>query len=349
MNIRHNVPLAPYTSFEVGGIAENFIEVQSANELVEVLQSTNFSPIHIIGYGSNTLVADGTIQGLVICTRGGSIQFSDTLIIADAGVWWDDLVRGSIDRGLWGIELMSEIPGSVGAALYINITAYGQTIGPRVEWIEVWDPHTKEVLTLDKSKLLWDYKSSIFQKPQYSSLVILRAAFNVSHTVTDELLYQKAIDVAQELSLDTTSLADRRKIISEARMRAGSIWQPNQKHAKTAGSFFRNPLVDQQLADLIMQFDESGKTMEQIKLMNKVHGGDTKRVSAAHVLLASGFNRGQTWGNVKLNDQNLLKIEALEGATAQDIYKVAKHMQDTVFDTFGITLEPEVELLGFAS
>ena len=80
--------------------------------------------------------------------------------------------------------------------------------------------------------------------------------------------------------------------------------------------------------------------------MNQVHGGDEQRVSAAHVMLASGFSRGQQWGNVKLNDQNLLKIEALNGATAQEIYDVALHVQTTCKEKLGISLETEARILG---
>lgn len=80
--------------------------------------------------------------------------------------------------------------------------------------------------------------------------------------------------------------------------------------------------------------------------MNQVHGGTTKRVSAAHVMLAAGFARGQQWGNVKLNDKNLLKIEALEGANSSEVYKVAQDIIATCQSKLGITLQPEAEFLG---
>jgi UDP-N-acetylmuramate dehydrogenase len=159
--------------------------------------------------------------------------------------------------------------------------------------------------------------------------------------------YQKALDIATELHLDAETLEGRRAIIHEARKQAGSLWNPDDEKAhRTAGSFFRNPIVSAEIAEKIMSFDESGKTITEIKKMNSVHGGDSMRVSAAHVMLAAGFQRGQSWGNVRLHQQNLLKIEALDGATAQDIYAVMKHIQETCRQKLSVWLEPEARLLG---
>jgi UDP-N-acetylmuramate dehydrogenase len=164
--------------------------------------------------------------------------------------------------------------------------------------------------------------------------------------MTTELSYQKAIDVATEKKLDPANLQDRRRIIIEARKRAGSLWHPKTDESRTAGSFFRNPFVNKEQLEKLLTFEEHGVSPEQIKKMNQVHGGDSTRVSAAHVLLAAGFSRGQSWGSVKLNDHNLLKVEALEGATAQNVYDVIREIQRTVRDSLHIKLEPEVRMLG---
>lgn len=345
--IQKNVPLAPYTSFGVGGYADNFVEVSNSEELVDILNQTTEKQISLIGYGSNTLISDQGLRGLTICLRGGSVKFDGTRVTADAGVWWDDVVMQSIENGLWGIELMSEIPGSVGAAAYINITAYGQSIGPRVQWVEVWNPLEKNIRRIGKEDLEWSYKSSIFQEPGMSDFIILQINLLLSRHKTEELTYQKAIDVAVELGLNADRLTDRRTIITETRRRAGSLWKPDGKQVgRTVGSFFRNPIVNSDQVETIISHDETGKTKEQIQNMNRVHGGSTSRVSAAHVMLAAGFKRGQQWGNVKLNDHNLLKIETTHGATASDVYNVVKLIQKTCEDKLGIRLEPEAQLLG---
>ena len=345
-DIQKQVVLAPYTSFGLGGPAEHFVEVHSSDELITVLKRTTAQPIWLLGYGSNTLISDKGLPGLTVVLHGGAMEFTENRVVADAGVWWDSIVQAAIDRNLWGVEFLSYIPGSLGAALYINITAYGQSIGPRVEWVDIWNPSTLQVERMDTAVLLWDYKQSVFQQPTYQQAVILRACLILSNRQTDELLYQKAVDVASELHLDMHSLQDRRKIIYEARLQAGSIWDPSSHEHRTVGSFFRNPLVDPATAERIIAYDESGKTALEIKKMNQVHGGSAQRVSAAHVMLAAGFKRGQRWGQVKLNDQNLLKIEALEGATAQDVYTLMRHIQDTCLASIGVKLEPEARILG---
>ena len=348
MNIKQGVNLGKNTSFQVGGNAENYALAKNTEEFIESLRCTlQDTKLWILGYGSNSLISDSGLPGMVIRVNDGNIKIEDDEITADAGAWWDDVVTKAIDNNLWGIELLSEIPGSVGAGLFINITAYGQSISKNVKWIKVWDRKAEDIKILEAKDLDWSYKSSIFQKPENRGLIILQACFKLSKTPTQEVTYQKVLDVADDLNLDLDTLDGRRNAIIECRRRAGSLWQPDdEKSAHTAGSFFRNPIVSKVQADKIIAYDESGKTRQEIQKMNKVHGGDELRVSAAHVMLAAGFKRGQSWGKVKLNDNNLLKIEALNGATAQDIYDVALHIQKMCVDKLGVKLEPEVAILG---
>ena len=130
MQIQNNVAIAPYTSFGVGGNAEYFALVHNTDELIEALKCTlPDMPLWLIGFGSNSLVSDQGLPGMTLCIQQGEINVEGTTIIADAGVWWDDVVQTAIAHNLWGIELMSEIPGSVGGSTFINITAYGQSLG----------------------------------------------------------------------------------------------------------------------------------------------------------------------------------------------------------------------------
>ena len=239
---------------------------------------------------------------------------------------------------------MSGIPGGVGAAVYININAYGQAVADSIDWIEVLDTSSGQVSRLTPEPDSWGYKQSYFQnKP----LIILRAAFKLSAGPTTELSYQAALDEARLMGLDASQLTGRRQIILAARDRAGALISDKQaERTKTAGSFFRNPLVNRQQAEQIVQFDESDRTRTQIKAMNKLHGGSVRRVSAAHVLLAAGFKRAQRWGQVRLHPDHVLKIENIGRAQAQDIYDVARNIQQTVKQKLAIELEAEVEILG---
>lgn len=346
MIIQKDVHLAQFTSFNVGGSAQEYIKAENSTQLIEAIQTDKLEPNWLLGYGTNSLISDWGLEGLTMHIAGGDIQLEGTTIIADAGAKWDDIVDLAVENGLWGIELMKGIPGTVGAAVFINIAAYGQTLSNVVDWVELIDPKNQTIYKVKKKEVTWGYKDSVFQKPQFKGQIITRIALNLSEQKTSDLTYQRALDVAEELSLNPDNLTDRQEIILEARRQAGSLFEYGGGYEKTVGSFFRNPIVNQQTAERVIEFDETGKTRDQIKKMNQVHGGDSLRVSAAHVMLASGFNRGDKWGGVRLHPKNLLKIENAENASAQDIYNVAQNIIKTCEEKIGITLEPEVRILG---
>ncbi len=178
-----------------------------------------------------------------------------------------------------------------------------------------------------------------------NTLIIVRARFSLGSSATTELKYESALKVARERELDPGQLESRRKIIMEARHRAGSLLEPGTT-AKTAGSFFKNPLVTPEQAEHVMNFEEYGVEKGAIKNQNVIHGGDAQRVSGAHVVLAAGFHRGQSWGDVRIHPDHALKLENTGNATSQEIYDVAQEIIAAAKTKLGITLEPEVRFLG---
>lgn len=348
MDIQENVPLAGYTAFKVGGPARKLIAIAGEPDVINAQKNSWITePYWILGYGTNCLVSDQGLPGTVLLMRGGGQpKIEGNMIISDAATNWDDLVNFAIAQKLWGLELMSGIPGNVGAALSGNIAAYGQKVADTFVWAEVLDPASGEVKTLKAGEIKFGYRASNLQTSQ-KGLMILRVAFQLSNKPTQELAYGSALKVAEELDSKPDTLQNRRKIILETRNRAGSLYDeadPDLEH--TAGSFFKNPLVDEAKARELATYDESGKTIEELLEQNRIHGENSFRVSAAHVLLAAGFKRGQTWGPVKLHDKHVLKIENAGGATAQQIYDVAQEIISEVKNKLGIDLEPEVQFLG---
>lgn len=341
----HNVSLADYSSFHTGGNAEILIECESVDEIESSISNASKSAITVLGYGTNVLISDEGLPGTVIVTRGGESKIEGNLLITDTGVWWDDIVLKSIENRLWGIELMSGIPSSIGGAVVGNIAAYGQQIADSLEWVEVFATDSQKLIRIPSSELKFNYRyCSLSEEP---SFVVLRAAFRLSDEASKTLEYGSALRIADELKLDPNKLSDRRVIILEARKRAGSIYDPvGSKKSYTAGSFFKNPVVPIEVAKQVITFDETGKSAEMILKQNKVHGGSDHRVSAAHVLLAAGFKRGQTWGNVRLHPDHILKIENIGDAKSQEIYNVSREIMSTVYEKLNIQLEPEVKFLG---
>lgn len=348
VEMKPNVPLAPLTSLSAGGFAEHLYEITSGDDLPDVLAGLTDQQLWVLGYGSNALISDNGLPGATILLRSGNIMREGNMLLADAGVWWDDLTQAAIREQLWGLEFMSAIPGGVGAAVVGNIAAYGQAVADTLAWIEVFDHTTAEVKQLPVGDLDFSYRYSAFQTDEFKKYIILRAAFALSPEPTKSLEYQAALDVAEQKHYDLTTLTGRRQTVLDTRGAAGSLWDYRQPDAylHTAGSFFRNPMVSDEIAETLMAHDETGRTAEMLRKMNQIHGGAQKRVSAAHVLLAAGFHRGQTWGPVRLHPDHILKVENTGGATAQQIYDVAMEIVRTVKDKLEIELIPEVRFLG---
>jgi UDP-N-acetylmuramate dehydrogenase len=348
MQILTNQSLAKYTSLGVGGNAEKLIIAENYNDILSTLESQDFvigEDLWVLGFGSNSLISDKGLPGTTVLYRGGKIERNGSKIVVDGGVWWDDLVKYSVQNELWGLELTTEIPGNVSGAIHGNIAAYGQQVSDTLNSVEVYDLQQKITLTLKKDDISFSYRaSSLQQNPHY---IILRATFDLSSSPLHELRYNSALVVAEELAKDPNNLQDRRVIITETRRRAGSIFHPDDPTSEhTAGSFFKNPLVTKDQAINLAKYDETGKTLERIQEQSKIHGGDAQRASAAHVLLAAGFNRGQTWGAVRLHPSHVLKLENTGGAKAQDIKNVADLITSTVKEKLEIKLESEVKQLG---
>jgi UDP-N-acetylmuramate dehydrogenase len=240
---------------------------------------------------------------------------------------------------------MSEIPSSVGGAVFGNIAAYGQQTSDTLAWVDVYDTDSQQIERLEKSDIRFAYRQSSLQDEPHRK--ILRAGFQLSHTPLHTLKYDSALAIAEEQHRDINNQQELRDVIIETRRRAGSLYHPDDSNAeRTAGSFFKNPMVSVEQAHELASFDETGKTIERILNQSKVHGGNAQRASAAHVLFAAGFHRGQTWGNVRLHNQHVLKIETLPGATAQEVCDVSRHIIDTVKQKLGIDIEAEVKFLG---
>lgn len=344
MQVFDHQSLAPYTSFHVGGDAERLHIAETLSDLTDHLpELKNLSGV--LGYGCNVLISDAGLPGETLLLRNRLITVNGHELIAEAGAWWDEAVVTAIDHGLWGLELMSEIPSSVGGAIYGNIAAYGQQVSDTLSWLETYSRTTGEVTRYSAEEFTFGYRSSSLQ--QHPEHIILRAGFMLSDSPLHDLRYDSALAVAEELGTDHTTLAGRRASIIETRRRAGSLYHPDDPSAEhSAGSFFKNPLVSIAQARELARFDESGKTLERIENQSRIHGGDSHRASAAHVLLAAGFRRGQRWGAVALHPKHVLKIITEDGATAAQVYAVMNEIIDTVHTRLGIALEPEVKLLG---
>lgn len=348
MKLVHDAPLASYTSLKVGGTAASLISLEPDDHLEKAVHDARKDgQVWVLGYGTNCLISDKGLDGTVILNRTGRLEKTGpNRFKAESGLNWDAMVQEVIKNKLWGVEFASGIPGGVGAAVSGNIAAYGHKVADIFVEATIYDPATGKVATWDNTALGFGYRSSALQKPENRQLIVLDATFEFADAPKGELEYESALKTARDIGINPNTLQNRRKIIMETRKRAGSLLRDNTVGPWTAGSFFKNPMVGEEQVQAIIGHEEAGITREQVLRQNLIHTGGQARVSAAHVLLAAGFHRGQTWGQVRLHPDHILKLENLGNATAQEMYDAVQNILATVKDKLGITLEPEVRFLG---
>src|SRR3989339_1996750 len=187
MEVLENVSLAEHTTLHLGGVARFFISVHSVEELREAVSfaQNNEYPIYILGGGSNVLFSDSGWIGVVIhmALLGRSYDEDskgDAQVVACAGEVWDQLVEETVGQGLWGLENLSRIPGTVGAAPVQNIGAYGVEVKDVIDWVEVLDIATNQMHVLSIAECAFGYRDSIFKHEEGRTYVVTRVAFRLS-------------------------------------------------------------------------------------------------------------------------------------------------------------------------
>jgi len=332
--------LRDYTSLRVGGPAKKFVEVGTEAEIIAAIEAAGDSQILIIGGGTNILVADSGFAGTVIRITSHSMQSeidacSGATLTIGAGENWDEFVATSINRGFAGLETLSGIPGSVGAAPIQNIGAYGHEVSEFITRVRTYDRQTKALKTFTNSECEFSYRNSHF-KSHPGRYVILDVQFNlrigeVSTAITyAELAKKLEIEVGGKAPVTAT-----RKAVLELRAAKGMLLNPSDRDSWSAGSFFTNPIVTKEIA---AQLPEGAPRWPTADGMVKT--------SAAWLIEHSGVNKGDSHGGARVSTKHVLALTNAGNATATDIAELAKSAQKSVFEKFGITLEAEVNLVG---
>jgi UDP-N-acetylmuramate dehydrogenase len=340
MKINHSVLLSKHTSFRTGGPARFFAEAESVADIQEIIaQATKENlPYMIFGEGSNVLISDTGFAGYVVVPKILGIDFSDfdaveteVLVIAGAGVHWDDLVSETVSKNLSGLENLSWIPGSVGAAPVQNIGAYGAEIADCLEWVEVLDTKTGEIKKLTLDECQFGYRASIFKKTGGKHFIITRVAFRLKKGGVPNISYK---DVAHFFETEiqkgkTPTVSDVRSAIIKIR----SEKLPDIKKYGTAGSFFKNPIISaEKYAELLEKFPG---------MPSYLVGGD-KKIPLAWILdKVCGLN-GYREGNVGLYETQPLALVNFGGASSTEIKNFAEKISNIVKEKIQIEIEWEV-------
>ena len=348
MEILENVPLAPLTTLQVGGPARYFAEAGSDEDVRDAVRfaQTHQLPLFVLGGGSNVVIADRGWRGLVlkVTIRGTSHETIGAQMRFEAGasVNWDDLVREAITQNCAGIECLSGIPGSVGGTPVQNVGAYGQEVSETIESVRAFDLERSEVVDLANHDCGFSYRSSIFNSTARGRYIILRVRFILIPGGAPSLKYA---DLQRYFSSSRTSptLERVRETVRQIRHGKGMLIVPGDADSRSAGSFFKNPvLTDTQLEELNHRAESKSLTIPNYPALNAQH-----KISAAWLVEHSGFEKGYRMGEAGISHKHALALINAGHATAADIVALKERIQQRVDRAWGILLEPEPVLLGF--
>ena len=332
--------LSKYTSFRVGGPASKIVQVSTEAEIIAAIEDAGDSPILIMGGGTNVLISDKGFDGTVIRISNNSVQSevdacSGATLTIGAGEDWDTFVQTTIDRGFAGLETLSGIPGTVGAAPIQNIGAYGHEVAEFITRVRTYDRQEKALKTFTNSECEFSYRNSYF-KAHPGRYVVLEVQFQIRRgEFSDPITY---LELAKKLEVepgDKAPVAATRAAVLELRESKGMLLKPDDHDSWSAGSFFTNPIISQQAAD----------QLPNAAAKWPLNDGRVK-VSAAWLIENAGIHKGDEVGGARISTKHVLALSNSGSATASDIAELAKRARNQVKEVFGITLEAEVNLIG---
>ncbi len=336
MKIIENQSLKELTTFKIGGLARYFCIAKNEDELIEAIgfSKKNKIPFFILGGGSNILVSDKGFDGIVIKIEIKGIKYEENensiRAIVGAGENWDEFVADTVDKGYYGVENLSLIPGTVGASPVQNIGAYGSEVKDTIESVYVLDVKKDEYKTFSNSECDFSYRDSIFKKEK-GRYVVISVTFNLSKEGKLNLTYKDVQEYLSRRQNSNPSLRQVRNAIIDIRTNK----LPNLQEYGTAGSFFKNVIVSQAKAKEILS-----KYPEII-----IHSINEKKVKIPLAWILDnicGF-RGKRKGNVGVYRNQALVLVNYGNATADEITELAQEMVDAVYEKTGIEIFPEVE------
>ena len=348
--ILENVPLAPRTTFAVGGPARFYAEPHTPETVQQALAWARERGIAvtILGGGSNLLVADRGVAGLVLRVRitGADVYTSRDAVhvTAGAGEPWDPFVERAVASDWAGVECLSGIPGDVGATPIQNVGAYGQDVSDTIERVFAIDRATLEPITIDAADCGFAYRDSAFKRALAGRHVLTRVTFRLVPGGAPALRYAELTRALADVPSPT--LAQVRATVLALRRSKSMVYDPADDNHRSAGSFFTNPIVTADILatarDAARAVLRAGETMPEYPA-----GPGLTKLAAGWLIERSGFARGDNDGPVGLSTRHALAIVNRGGATAAQVLAFALTVKRRVRDRFGVTLTPEPNLLGF--
>ena len=335
MDIHTNISLKNLTTMKLGGTAKFFADVRSVDDLISLYRDAQKKnvPVFILGGGSNVIAQDEGFPGLILRIRipGFEVIADDlntTTIKVGAGENWDDIVKRTVDMRLGGIEAMSGIPGTVGAAPVQNIGAYGQEVAGTLVSLEAYDTWQDTMVTLQNDDCEFSYRHSIFRGSLQGKYVITSVTLKLSKSLPTPPFYEALQKYMDEHSISMYT----HQVIRDAvlNIRANKLPDPTQR--PNTGSFFKNAIVeDWQIEDLRNKYPDI-KTYDM--------GNGTVKIPTGWLIEKVGL-KGELLHGMRVHDKNALVLINESAQSYADLALARNEIIGKVRDTFRINIEQE--------
>lgn len=357
--------LAELTTLRVGGVADAVVEATTADELVEAVRHAESvgDDWIVLGGGSNVLVGDEGVPGTVVLVRSRGIERlpdapesrRPVRVRVEAGEPWDDLVAYTVDQGWAGIEALSGIPGSTGAAPIQNIGAYGQEVAESLVAVTVLEVETGELRRVPTSELRLGYRTSAIKEGWPAIVVSVELALEqVEGALSRPVAYGQLADALGVDIGDRAPLVGVRAATLALRSSKGMVLSESDPDSVSAGSFFTNPIVSESFARTLPAEAPRWPQQAEPAAIAVPLGSEpapppaieeaTVKLSAAWLIEHAGVSRGFALpgSGASVSKKHTLALTNASGrATATEIAQLARYIQTRVMSEFGVVLHPE--------
>lgn len=344
----HDAPLAPLTTFRLGGPATRLVTATTDDEVVTAVREADAAgtPLLIIGGGSNLVIGDKGFEGTALRIATTGFRLDGTTLELAAGEVWTDAVARTVEAGLAGVECLAGIPGSAGATPIQNVGAYGQEVSATITEVVAYDRTTGAVATLTNAECAFAYRHSRF-KEQPTRWVVLRVRFALEDAggLSAPLKYPETARALGVEAGERVPAATARETVLKLRAGKGMVLDPEDHDTWSAGSFFTNPILDDG------EF-ESFVARARVRLGGDITppafpaGEGFTKTSAAWLIDKAGFTKGYGTGPARISTKHTLALTNRGAATTEDLLALAREVVGGVRDAFGITLVNEPVTVG---
>ncbi|WP_406399167.1 UDP-N-acetylmuramate dehydrogenase [Streptomyces uncialis] len=344
----HDTPLAPLTTFRLGGPADRLITATTDAELIAAVRAADDSgtPLLLIGGGSNLVIGDKGFAGTAvrIATTGFALD-GDRLELAAGEVWTDAVARVAA-AGLAGIECLAGIPGSAGATPIQNVGAYGQEVSTTVTEVVAYDRRARGTVVLDNAACAFSYRHSRF-KADPERYVVLRVRFALEDAdgLSAPVRYAETARVLGVEVGDRVPLDRARDTVLKLRAGKGMVLDPEDHDTWSAGSFFTNPILTEPEFAAFRERAAARLGPDTVPPAYPAGEGRTK-TSAAWLIDRAGFTKGYGTGAARISGKHTLALTNRGAATTEDLLTLAREVVTGVRDAFGVTLVNEPVMVG---